>query len=262
MIFGPARNPPFSRPGPASFRPTLCLGWRLVMKRKLTAVLPCRARRRRCLVCAERRRGDGRHLPQQHGDASASAASWSSSPAPTAPGPGSDGALRIDAGQENQSPAPSAPRSSGATSRSPPPSGCSAARRDRSSARPTSASSCGPAAAPSTSSWSSRCSARRSWSRSPPKARNSSHRQERESLVRLNEANKLRLRAINITSGPEKGQRRTLRLRRRDPGRRSDRRRRRRAHRPRLGVIVGASKGGDGVLGSVDDLVIRVPSPF
>jgi hypothetical protein len=78
----------------------------------------------------------------------------------------------------------------------------------------------------------------------------------------LNKANSLRLRATNITTGPEKG---TAQLRAflgskliaeaddagagELTGRAS-------------GVIVGSSKGGDGVIASVDDVIVRVPSPF
>jgi hypothetical protein len=78
----------------------------------------------------------------------------------------------------------------------------------------------------------------------------------------LNEASKLRLSAINITTGPEKGSAElrayigsTLVGEATDAGAGELTGR-------ASGVIVGASKGGDGVLGSVDDLVIRVPSPF
>lgn len=78
----------------------------------------------------------------------------------------------------------------------------------------------------------------------------------------LNEASKLRLSAINITTGPEKGSAElrayvgtTLVGEATDAGAGELTGR-------ASGVIVGASKGGDGVIGSVDDLVIRVPSPF
>jgi hypothetical protein len=78
----------------------------------------------------------------------------------------------------------------------------------------------------------------------------------------INEANVLRLRAVNVTSGPEKGQARlfayvgkTLVGEAVDDGageltgRNSS-------------VIVGTIKNGNGVVASVDDVVIRVPSPF
>ncbi len=82
------------------------------------------------------------------------------------------------------------------------------------------------------------------------------------SLLGLNKANVLRLRAINIASGPEKG---SAELRAyvgstlvgeatdEGAGELSGR---------ASGVVVGASKGGDGVVASIDDIVVRVPSPF
>jgi len=78
----------------------------------------------------------------------------------------------------------------------------------------------------------------------------------------VNEANVLRLRAVNVTSGPEKGQARlfayvgkTLVGEAVDDGageltgRNST-------------VIVGTVKNGNGIVASVDDVVVRVPSPF
>jgi hypothetical protein len=78
----------------------------------------------------------------------------------------------------------------------------------------------------------------------------------------INEANVLRLRAVNVTGGAEKGQARlfayvgkTLVGEAVDEGageltgRNSS-------------VIVGTIKNGNGVVASVDDVVIRVPSPF
>jgi hypothetical protein len=78
----------------------------------------------------------------------------------------------------------------------------------------------------------------------------------------INEANVLRLRAVNITSGPEKGQAqlfayvgKTLLGEAVDDGageltgRNST-------------VIVGTIKNGNGIVASVDDVVVRVPSPF
>jgi hypothetical protein len=83
-----------------------------------------------------------------------------------------------------------------------------------------------------------------------------------KSVMGINEANKLRLRAVNVTSGPEKGQARlfayvgsTLVGEAVDDGagdltgRASS-------------VIVGTIKNGNGVVASVDDVVVRVPSPF
>jgi hypothetical protein len=85
---------------------------------------------------------------------------------------------------------------------------------------------------------------------------------DEKAVMGINEANKLRLRAVNVTSGPEKGQARlfayvgnTLVGEAVDDGageltgRASS-------------VIVGTIKNGNGVVASVDDVVVRVPSPF
>ena len=76
------------------------------------------------------------------------------------------------------------------------------------------ASTCGPARrAPTTSSPSSRCSARRSCARSVAdgQRRVPAHRQERRrDQGRSTKPNELRLRAFNVTSGPEKGSCRLL----------------------------------------------------
>jgi hypothetical protein len=78
----------------------------------------------------------------------------------------------------------------------------------------------------------------------------------------LNEANVLRLRAVNVTSGPERGSAQlsaylgsTLVGEATDAGAGDLTGR-------ASGVVVGASKGGEGVVASVDDIVVRVPSPF
>jgi len=83
-----------------------------------------------------------------------------------------------------------------------------------------------------------------------------------KAVMGINAANKLRLRAVNVTSGPEKGQARlfayvgsTLVGEATDDGagdltgRASS-------------VTVGTIKNGNGVIASVDDVVVRVPSPF
>lgn len=83
-----------------------------------------------------------------------------------------------------------------------------------------------------------------------------------KAVMGVNEANDLQLRAVNVTSGPEKGQAKlfayvgsTLVGEAVDDGagdltgRAST-------------VIVGTIKNGNGVVASVDDVVIRVPSPF
>lgn len=83
-----------------------------------------------------------------------------------------------------------------------------------------------------------------------------------KAVMGINEANNLQLRAVNVTSGPEKGQVKlfayvgtTLVGEAVDDGagdltgRAST-------------VIVGTIKNGNGVVASVDDVVVRVPSPF
>lgn len=78
----------------------------------------------------------------------------------------------------------------------------------------------------------------------------------------INQANVLRLRAVNVTSGPERGQARlfayvgkTLVGEAVDDGA-GDLSGRNSA------VVVGTVKNGNGIVASVDDVVIRVPSPF
>ncbi len=83
-----------------------------------------------------------------------------------------------------------------------------------------------------------------------------------KAVLGVNEANKLRLRAVNVTSGPEKGTAQlfayiggslvgeaTDAAAGEVSGRAS-------------GVTVGTIKNGNGIVASVDDVVIRVPSPF
>jgi hypothetical protein len=83
-----------------------------------------------------------------------------------------------------------------------------------------------------------------------------------KAVVGVNEANKLRLRAVNVTSGPEKGQARlfayvgnTLVGEAVDDGA-GDLTGRASA------VVFGTVKNGNGIVASVDDVVVRVPSPF
>jgi hypothetical protein len=78
----------------------------------------------------------------------------------------------------------------------------------------------------------------------------------------INQANVLRLRAVNVTSGPDRGQARlfayvgkTLVGEAVDDGA-GDLTGRNSA------VVVGTTKNGNGIVASVDDVVIRVPSPF
>jgi len=83
-----------------------------------------------------------------------------------------------------------------------------------------------------------------------------------KAVVGINEANKLRLRAVNVTSGPEKGQARLFAYvgsklvgEAKDDGA-GDLSGRASA------VVVGTVKNGNGIVASVDDVVVRVPSPF
>lgn len=78
----------------------------------------------------------------------------------------------------------------------------------------------------------------------------------------INEANVLRLRAVNVSSGPDKGKAnlfayvgKTLVGEAVDDGAGELTGR-------NSAVIVGTIKNGNGVVASVDDVVIRVPSPF
>ena len=83
-----------------------------------------------------------------------------------------------------------------------------------------------------------------------------------QAIKGINEANVLRLRAVNVSSGPEKGQARlfayvgkTLVGEAVDDGAGELTGR-------NSAVIVGTIKNGNGVVASVDDVVVRVPSPF
>ncbi len=78
----------------------------------------------------------------------------------------------------------------------------------------------------------------------------------------VNKANTLRLRALNITSGPEKGQTdlvayvgSTLVAEGSDTAAGE-------VSGSASAVVVGAGKNGDGLIASIDDVVVRVPSPF
>ena len=83
-----------------------------------------------------------------------------------------------------------------------------------------------------------------------------------KAVMGINEANVLRLRATNVTSGPEKGQAHLLAYIGNTlvgeavdagagelTGRNSS-------------VIVGTIKNGNGIVAGVDDVVVRVPSPY
>ena len=83
-----------------------------------------------------------------------------------------------------------------------------------------------------------------------------------KAVMGINEANALRLRAINVASGPEKGQAQLLAyVGNTLVGEATD------AGAGELtgrnsAVIAGTLKNGNGVVASVDDVVVRVPSPF
>jgi hypothetical protein len=83
-----------------------------------------------------------------------------------------------------------------------------------------------------------------------------------KAIMGVNQANKLRLRAVNVTTGPDKGQARlfayvgsTLVGEAVDEGAGD-------LEGRASSLIVGTPKNGNGVVASVDDVVVRVPSPF
>lgn len=83
-----------------------------------------------------------------------------------------------------------------------------------------------------------------------------------KALMGVNKANALRLQALNVTKGPEKGQAKLLgyvagtlvtEATDESPGELTG---------GASTVAVGAINGANGVIASVDDVVVRVPSPF
>lgn len=83
-----------------------------------------------------------------------------------------------------------------------------------------------------------------------------------KAVVGINEANKLRLRAVNVTSGPEKGQAQLFAyVGNQLVGEAKDEAAGDLSGRASA-VVVGTIKNGNGLVASVDDVVIRVPSPF
>ncbi len=83
-----------------------------------------------------------------------------------------------------------------------------------------------------------------------------------KALLGVDKANSLRLRAVNVTSGPERGQahlsgyvggKLVAEATDESAGDLSGR---------ASAVSVGATKSANGVIASVDDVVVRVPSPF
>lgn len=83
-----------------------------------------------------------------------------------------------------------------------------------------------------------------------------------KAVVGVNEANKLRLRAVNVTSGPEKGQAHLFAyVGNKLVGEAKDEAAGELSGRASA-VVVGTVKNGNGIVASVDDVVVRVPSPF
>ncbi len=83
-----------------------------------------------------------------------------------------------------------------------------------------------------------------------------------KAVVGINEANTLRLRAVNVTSGPEKGEARLFAyVGKKLVGEAADDGAGDLAGRASA-VVVGTIKNGNGIVASVDDVVVRVPSPF
>jgi hypothetical protein len=83
-----------------------------------------------------------------------------------------------------------------------------------------------------------------------------------KTVMGVNKANALRLRAVNVTSGPERGHAQLsayvggkLVAEATDEGAGALTGR-------ASAVSIGATKSANGVIGSVDDVVVRVPSPF
>jgi len=83
-----------------------------------------------------------------------------------------------------------------------------------------------------------------------------------KAVVGVNDANKLRLRAVNVTSGPERGQARLFAyVGNKLVGEAKDEAAGDLSGRA-AAVVVGTTKNGNGIVASVDDVVVRVPSPF
>jgi hypothetical protein len=81
-------------------------------------------------------------------------------------------------------------------------------------------------------------------------------------VLGVNAANRLRLRAVNVTSGPERGQARLFAYvgnklvgEAKDEGAGD-------VSGRASAVVVGTIRNGSGIVASVDDVVVRVPSPF
>jgi len=83
-----------------------------------------------------------------------------------------------------------------------------------------------------------------------------------KTLMGVNKANSLRLRAVNVTSGPERGNAQivgsvggTQVVEAADEGAGA-------LSGRASAVAIGATKNANGLVGSIDDVVVRVPSPF
>ena len=78
----------------------------------------------------------------------------------------------------------------------------------------------------------------------------------------VNKANALRLRAINVRSGPEKGQAKLSAYVGGELVAEATDEAAGELTGGASAVAIGATKNANGVIGSIDDVVVRVPSPF
>lgn len=83
-----------------------------------------------------------------------------------------------------------------------------------------------------------------------------------KSVMGVNKANGLKLRAINVRSGPEQGQAKLFGYVGGEPVVEAVDAAAGELTGGASAVAIGATKNSDGVVGSVDDVVVRVPSPF
>jgi hypothetical protein len=83
-----------------------------------------------------------------------------------------------------------------------------------------------------------------------------------KTLMGVNKANALRLQAVNVTSGPEKGQAKLLGYVGGELVAEASDEAAGELTGEASSVAVGAVNGANGVIASIDDVVIRVPSPF
>jgi hypothetical protein len=85
---------------------------------------------------------------------------------------------------------------------------------------------------------------------------------DEKAVLGLNKANAMRLRAINVRSGPEKGQAKLFAYLGSALVAEATDEAAGELTGQAAAVSIGATKSASGVVGSVDDVVIRVPSPF